>query len=155
MRKLISLVLLGLVGCGPNSSPPNVVGRPMPIVTIDSTFQSYYDAFEKDFGVRVTLPIGFDKLRESIAGQCERYSDGSRLIRIDYDYWQDLPDSARVELVYHELGHCVFNREHDTRTDTDKNGRVCPHSIMYPVNFGSPCYDSNLSSYLAGLPFND
>jgi len=63
---------------------------------------------------------------EKVVGQCSAYSDGSKEIVFDEDYWNNSNMNEREYLVFHELGHCVLNREH--RNDKDNNGNCI--SIM-------------------------
>lgn len=55
--------------------------------------------------------------------------DVSNLIIIDEKFWNrtDVNDIQRTELVFHELGHCILGRKHDTRLLNNK-----PESLMYP-----------------------
>ena len=70
---------------------------------------------------------------------CRTWGQGHREIVIEGPYWEKLSDYGKEELVFHELGHCVFNRGHNE--DTRDNG--CPVSIMYPYIFGgSWCYSN-------------
>jgi hypothetical protein len=62
-------------------------------------------------------------------GVCEVYSDGSKQIHFNQDWWPTTNSLAKKILVFHELGHCYFNRGHDTRLYPDGH----PYSIMNPV----------------------
>ncbi len=62
-------------------------------------------------------------------GQCE-WGDWlhSPHIRINPDQWQTLGETGRQILLFHELGHCVLNRDHRTDRREDRS----PASIMFP-----------------------
>ncbi len=65
-------------------------------------------------------------------GQCKSYSDGSQQIIVDEQYWNRISDYEREYLVFHELGHCVLEREHND--EKDENGNCI--SIMQSGNNG-------------------
>ena len=48
---------------------------------------------------------------------------------IDSRFWNrtDINDIQRTELIFHELGHCILGRKHDTRLYKNQ-----PESLMYP-----------------------
>jgi hypothetical protein len=54
-------------------------------------------------------------------GQCKSYSDGSKQVIVDEQYWNRISDSEREYLVFHELGHCVLEREHNDGKDENGN----------------------------------
>ncbi len=59
-------------------------------------------------------------------GQCKSYTNGSTEIVIDEPYWNRVGETEREYLVFHELGHCLLDREHE---DTKDASGVCT-SIM-------------------------
>ena len=83
------------------------------------------------------------------------------IIKINRAWWKYASDASREELMYHELGHCIIKRGHDS-VITDGFAR----SIMYPLHLGEDIYTSRYSLYMAelfntplvafeGLTFND
>lgn len=65
------------------------------------------------------LPQGFADLQDShykfgvnVVGVCFWRHDGSRDIIYDNEWWNKLTMLQKKELVYHENGHCQFNRAH-------------------------------------------
>jgi len=54
-------------------------------------------------------------------------------IYIDRDSWNSYDSQQRELLLFHELGHCVLDLEHDKSTDSEG----LPDDIMFPVNFDS------------------
>ena len=55
--------------------------------------------------------------------------DVSNKIIVDQKFWNrtDITDIQRTELLFHELGHCILGRKHDTRLF-----HHMPESLMYP-----------------------
>ena len=47
----------------------------------------------------------------TVIGVCEVYSDGSKQVHMNQDWWSlnNTSQNAKKILVYHELGHCFFN----------------------------------------------
>lgn len=60
------------------------------------------------------LQVGFGRI-ESRAGSCKPNSY-PKTITIDSLMWQALSAQQKEMLVYHELAHCVFNKEHNNDT---------------------------------------
>ena len=59
-------------------------------------------------------------------GQCESYSSGDHAVVIDQDFWERATDLEKEYVVFHELGHCVLDRDHN---DEANDSGVC-NSIM-------------------------
>ena len=63
-----------------------------------------------------------------------------------------MSEERRQELIFHELGHCELNLDHDeTYNETDN----CPTSIMNPFVFGDygvdNCYTPKFNYYINQL----
>ena len=101
---------------------------------INPDFQKYVLKFEQNINIAVDLDIDYNKLAYPIIGTCYVYTDGYRNIDIDPDAWNEAEDLKKEELIFHELGHCVLNRDHDN-TMLEYNGDELPKSIMYPYVF--------------------
>lgn len=63
-----------------------------------------------------------------VVGYCE-FKGGKPVITLDKEYWTNSPNKDII--LWHEMGHCVLGRQHDTHIL--KNGK--PASIMYPIGF--------------------
>jgi len=68
------------------------------------------------------LDIRFDTLTGSVTGQCLTYSDGRREVNISVSFWKNASAYEREFLVFHELGHCLLDREH---LDTERADGTC------------------------------
>lgn len=110
MRYLIILIgLMSAGGCG--AKPP-----------VDPLLAPYVDRFQEaahqvGFSpIEVELEIGFEAMEEAgTLGECQFFSSilgEQRKIMVDRAAWDALGDEQREILMFHELGHCVLNREH-------------------------------------------
>lgn len=76
------------------------------------------------------LPVNFDETPPGEIGLCVTYhrvTGTYREVLIDRSSWFFMDHWQREMLVFHELGHCVLGRKHDS---TLING--WPRSLMYP-----------------------
>lgn len=63
---------------------------------------------------------------DNLLGECRRQGSGRHKVIIDRTFWNKSNPLERECIVFHELGHCVLNREH--LDDRDDNGECL--SIM-------------------------
>ena len=149
-RVSLICVLLSLtaVGCGQAST------QSASALETNPEFQPYISRFEQlsetaGNPVKVTnLKIQFGKLsnpRER--GVCEFSDDTTPTITISEDIWNQIDDSEREELVFHELGHCVLRRKH-LAGNSEKG---IPNSIMNPYSIRGSIYEQNRDAYLGEL----
>lgn len=97
----------------------------------------FVEDFENTYSQNVSFSVTFKPSSEmksstpgySIIGLCQIYSSGFRQVFVNESWWGSAGDNARKILIFHELGHCQLNRDHDTRISSD--GR--PYSLMYPI----------------------
>lgn len=55
-----------------------------------------------------------DKLNgKKWVGVCTRYANKRWNIQIKRSFWETVDVNTRTQLMYHELAHCVINREHE------------------------------------------
>lgn len=151
MKKLIPLLLL--VSCGqPIEDYINLFDKPVKKARTNSIFLPYIESFSSEFNVKVSVPIVLKKLKDSQGGVCITYSSGYREIQINSTYWDYLMEEQKEQLLYHELGHCVLNRKHDTKLMPNSS---CPNSIMYPYVFSKydikECYIPEYNHYMEEL----
>jgi hypothetical protein len=153
MRSAYVLIALTLAACGqqqPAQAP----------VTVDPALAPYMASFESDIGVSsagisaqfADTSVYANPLGETV-GECTVWtSNGTvtqRVIQIDSVYWNTLDQYGKIQLFYHEMGHCALYMQHIT---TDNGPGGCYTSIMYPIVFGeTPCYQNNVSYYFQEL----
>lgn len=97
---------------------------------IESELISYFEDFENEATAR-GLDIKIENIdigayihnieTRGTLGQCKSYSDGSHEVVIDAQYWERISTIEREYLVFHELGHCILDREHKDEKDTTGN----------------------------------
>lgn len=111
---------------------------------VDPEFEKYVQRFEEHYGrsIPAIISIVFVDDMEEAVGRCYWYS---RNIEIDREYWDTHGEAGREQLIFHELGHCVLNRRHNT-----KRMQNCPASIMYP-SLSPACYAKYRKEYIKEL----
>ena len=146
MRYLLSLILL--VGCG--SSPVDYqveyVDHDPRSNEVDEELLEYVEQFGAEFEcIDVSdVPPRFEALELPRIGVCKTWTTTSRSyheILIDPDTWDDMSDTRRELLMYHELGHCLLEMDHSDDRD----------SIMYPSIMNeerAKAYKADRSKYL-------
>lgn len=95
---------------------------------IESELQEHFDTFVLEAslqGVDISLDlIDIDAYIENIEdrgtlGQCKSYSNGSKKVVIDQQFWNRATDLEKEYIIFHELGHCILDRDHDDSKDSD------------------------------------
>lgn len=151
---IICTVLLAAISC---SEEPEVITESF----IDDDLSGYFELFETEASNRGVLidisELGvagyIQSLEDDIAGQCATYTDGSREVRIDRDYWTRASLTEKEMLVFHELGHCVLGRAHDDGSD---NRGFCVSIMNSGIGECVNRYNrNNRELYLDELFFNE
>ena len=96
---------------------------------VDQSLWPYFQRFEEQAAAR-GYSINLNELEltgdlqdlpgENVGGQCTWHSSNPNHITIDEPLFNDLSDLYREFIIFHELGHCVLNRDH--REDSDHTG---------------------------------
>ena len=176
MRLAKLLILTILVSCGqvPGDGGGTTTAQP-PAVFQNEMLMSFVEEFELRYNIEVGYTVRFDSDRVTggsstagtTVGVCRIYSNPSyREILINKNWWDSASESSRKILIFHELGHCTFERDHDCQTVaqsgedvecatqntpgnfTPASGSNRPLSMMYPTinpivtwyNFGFDAY---------------
>jgi hypothetical protein len=149
MKSIIPLVLSTItILCFQNCAPGDLLPTDGPAnFTTDETFVPYIQEFEKHYqGSTANIPIGFADLASTYAGVCYR-SGGHAYIKIDKAYWPKMSEYQKLNLIFHELGHCALNRGH-----TEVSGVLeCPTSFMHPQVMSTGCIARYLEDYIKEL----
>jgi hypothetical protein len=115
-------------------------------------FKPYLQVLEADVGnVHIPVIYGNAADNENWVGKCTKWTRSSyREITIDRDYWSKASDSAKYQLLLHEIGHCKFDRGHE-----DSHSDSCPVSIMRSWVFSQSelfhCFDVKFNYYISRL----
>jgi len=122
--------------------------RPARYAYIDPAFDTYVQTFESISNKQVhAIMIFADIADEEVGGTCT--NSEPPLIVIDTPYWNEITELGREQLVLHELGHCVLNRDHKENMLSG-----LPVSIMYSIHFGDEWYYAqNRAYYLQELVY--
>lgn len=154
MKKLLLLSLLLSACAKPQPDPRSISG-------IDPAFTSYVQKFESYYGNSIgDIPIQFTDIASPTIGVCTRWTSGERQIVIDRTYWNNpyTSDKAKMGLIFHELGHCALNREHNNTTFYYYGSHIAgdvPYSLMNMYNFYSNNYVELESHYINELFHGD
>jgi len=115
---------------------------------IDSAIKPYSNSFVTEAVKRGNVAPDLSKLtmvfgktstkdEPNTIGTCSGIN-GYPIITIDTNYWDVADEFEKQELIYHELGHCILNRDH---CEVKENGK--PVSLMEPEMVGSSFYQEN------------
>lgn len=133
------LFLLFLIGCSQSNLEDldqTINPTPKPRWYREPAFDPLLQAFEELTGFSTkNISTRFNKLDGMIVGLCLSDSSGFREIQIDPDFWKNVGEGSRENLILHEAGHCVLNLEHNSEF-IQINDDVIPKSIMFPAVFG-------------------
>lgn len=95
--------------------------------------------------------LGVCYIRGMVAGSPLRgYTRQIRSVSINKSSWVRLRAESREELIFHELGHCVLGKTHDTSMGWHGGERL-PNSIMYDgsISAATPgAYRNNRDYYM-------
>jgi len=101
---------------------------------IDPDLRSYVESFifeanERDYVNVHGNPLSIDSLgitvtfsninNPAVIGQCQRDPDSGQglAIVIDALFWKASEELEKEYIMFHELGHCILNRNHTTASD--------------------------------------
>lgn len=102
---------------------------PRAMTYTDPEFLPYLQDFELEYALSLPdYPINFAILPTPRIAQC-----GFPHILVDPKMWAKFSPQVKKVIIYHELGHCVFHRDHDSVWITDDTGERVPRSIMHPT----------------------
>ncbi|MHA1676038.1 MAG: hypothetical protein ACTSU6_02555 [Candidatus Njordarchaeales archaeon] len=139
--KYLSLILL-LSACAKSKDPRKNT-------TSNQDFIPYIQEFESYLGYQIQdIPINFMDL-DTHVGVCRSYSRGYREIHVDPTYWAKISEKQRINLIFHELGHCSLNLDHDYQI----LGDGCPNSFMYKSISDNFCLDKYYDHYIEEMFF--
>lgn len=158
---ILSFILF--TSCGLNAhldKKKKPVGFVRQFSTTDTTFTAYVKKFEDHAKIKTgnmnyqvnDIPINFgDTEDEQFVGVCFTYSDGKREIIIKADWWNRSSLSSRESLIFHELGHCALDRDHNDETIINEKGQTLRASIMHPSIVSSANYTEYYDGYVHEL----
>ena len=130
---IISIIVMALLSCRQDGVIPDV--------SVDERLLTHFEQFTHEAAMRGILldfasaPVEgkIENIGDAdVSGQCQHKSNQPNTVMIDLDYWERASGYEREFIVFHELGHCVLEREH---LDAETQGRRCA-SIMHSGTSG-------------------
>lgn len=121
-RNAFLLALTFVQACGSSDHPS---------INVNPAFAPYYDTWNDEIRLNNAYDVPISFRSPSVSGRIGECSSENSGIRIDADAWSQLDDKTRELLIWHELGHCLVGRDHDTKWISHEGQRI-PRSIMYP-----------------------
>ena len=149
--RYVFVLFLFLSACGGLFEGP-------PVVSIEPALQEYVDNFlvegaSRGHPIQITdLIVRFSPdLGDNVLGECWTGGSSTPTIYISMRYWPYETVVYRRIIMFHELGHCVLNREHEL-TGRIRNGYCTPSSIMWPYIIDETnMYLTNWNDYMVEL----
>lgn len=124
---IIVIVFFAIVACQKDEAfiedtiPLEETQSPKSYPGVVQSLWPYFERFEKA-GAAQGITVDLIKQRitgvienieaESVAGQCNYYSHSPNHIIIDAEFWSKASDNFKEMIIFHELGHCVLDRDH-------------------------------------------
>lgn len=110
---MYAIILATLLGC--STYVPNV--------KLEVSVIPHVKEFEMLCNCKTNIPIHFVDLEKDIIGKCWWFKGPAslRYIELDTKYWLKSNYYQREEVIFHEFGHCILNREHN---DISSNGHA-------------------------------
>lgn len=156
MTRPVALLLLPLtIACGrPDHISKNEDG-PNNVRSVHPDLEQHVHSFELNWGQRISYMVTFASKDEmgTSAGLCILYSNGGKLVKIQEDYYRAVDFYRKEQLIYHELGHCSLNRDHNDSVREFPEGNF-PASTMHSSTFGgieAQIYQTHRGYYISEL----
>lgn len=108
--------------------------------------------FEQQFGFSTKFIQAkfIDKPPTAIIAECKINKEPPKgnLIEFNRIRWNELSETSRLIVIYHELGHCLLMRYHREGQFVDG----CPSSVMAPVKMSEKCWLTHKDELIIELP---
>jgi hypothetical protein len=134
MKMLLAIAMAFMITLeviAPTKKPNPFLPSLQPYVERFYRLKAKYRPNEK--GIRRRIPIRFANLHGTIAGLCY-YGVGFHYIEIDEKFWAEASEANREELIFHEMGHCDLDRDHQ-EGEIYWNNTMIPKTIMHCCGF--------------------
>lgn len=146
---LCAFVVAMASGCAPKEKEHDA------FLQIDPPFQGYVNAFEQVSSEQGSALVISDLIVQfgstpslNETGVCEWAENETPRITLNERIWNTLSDYDRQEVMFHELGHCVLKRIHQTSEIMAYSGTVrIAESVMYPYRISGTIYRDNITHY--------
>jgi len=148
------LLLLMLIGCG---SQDVSYGDVLFTKATETVFFKYIGSFERLLGRTTSSKVFFGEIDERYAAVCRGFKgSGPKQVIVDKETWENLNEVQREQLIFHELGHCDLDLEHNDTSFLDIDTQTyCPSSVMRYKLFNKTeikeCYQPFKNMYIDEL----
>jgi len=146
---------IGMIACLDDEPEPIFLDH-----FIDERLVPYFDAFQEeaktrgfDYDFKALRVDGYiQRIRENgVAGQCQAYESGQLAVVVQPIYWDNISEQDKEFLIFHELGHCILDREHFDDSNADGTCKSIMNSggLFCDINYN----DRTREEYLDELFF--
>ena len=106
------------------------------VIFLDAELRTYFERFELEAAARgISFNYEADRIEgfledieeSDVTGKCQFNSVYPDRVTVDANFWSRASDLEKEFVVFHELGHCFLERQHNEEAT---NGGVCK-SIMH------------------------
>jgi hypothetical protein len=151
-RSLLMLCLFVLAACGRD---PTLEER-SEFEPYLERFQAYSAQYGRDASNDGRVRILFGILKANEIGVCEQSPFQPPRVLVSRSAWAIRSDVGREALIFHELGHCLLDRDHRddvVRLTGGRGGRtvVAPASLMHTRGVRPQLYAESKDYYLREL----
>ena len=121
MRYLLSILIFTLTTCAEKPNKKNVR-------FIDEGLMELVTSFEEDFGVHIGFEVRWvDTIHSGFIGVCNVQGSYRQVLML-----RSYKNSIYLnQMLYHELGHCALNLQHDDSERDIMNSSVTPDVNYY------------------------
>lgn len=118
----------------------------------DPEFTPYIQEFEKYYNNKVKTPIIFgNDFEKSTIGVCITYNKHIKIIQINPRFWNVANQYEKEALIFHELGHCELDKDHNDGFYQFKEHQTIPASLMRSQLLDSNTYTTYRNYYIYEL----
>lgn len=104
---------------------------PQELLLINELFYAAAKRYTHFTMPRVQIALGFQKTHDGdFAGICFKHGSRPPKVELSEETWMKTDRWQREQLVFHELGHCVLNRNHDNKTVLGIQKSVMNHAVL-------------------------
>lgn len=145
MNKPLLAVMFALAGCNQNLHAPKRLSIAPESVVYYERFLA--DAAAQGYSLQIDdlIIVLVDDLESWTPGTCTQGA-GTPRIRLNRERWGWQTEATKEHVMYHELGHCVLQRDH---VPTWVDGK--PTSLMYEQIFDNALYLQHRRYYVQEL----
>ncbi len=122
------LIIASLVACKGDMDVNEMVNEINGYAGVSEELWPYFERFEEEAASR-GVSVDLKSLRitgqiaeihsEGVAGVCSYSSSNPSNVRVDQSFWRSASSLFKEFIVFHELGHCAFGRDHREGSNTN------------------------------------